>query len=437
MTCNSKNPKFEIDHYHPKRDELQQDINEGKSTSAKLKTIPWWVWVLCVNGFFITATIAFPHLREVARQSIVIRVLERLTLSSEMNVATWWAGVCLLVVGLLSYELGSEEGERKWLLSAVVFVALSFDETGSIHERAMWHIGWTEISILLLLCLLCLLPVIWSLLCLKCTRSSAISLLLGFLLIVSAAPQEYFEVHVGVPSWLAGVRAGIEEGSELMGTFLCLFAVVRERQRRSRLANVLSAIPNPLLMCHIKLVLIGITLGQIPVALWSVNLDDFGRRGDPAVYVPMAVFFTLLLACMWFAHEGTSLEGRTWRRLVPLMLAASLMSFLFLSPHSLKSFHKEAQLCVLWTLLIIIAALAVGAVKASLMRKIPLVVLVSIIILVTIFFDRDLLNYIAASIISLLLAFVVLDTSIPRSGTSRANDCSRGEHHSTEAVRAQ
>ncbi len=379
----------------------------------KIKDSPWWGWVVLINATLIAATIAWPHVRAFPGLAILQIPLGELNLSFEMNLAVWWAGICLLVTGLLCYELYSAGSGFYWLPVAAVFLALSFDEIGSIHERASWHLTRVQIWALLMAGALCLVPAIWSLLRAKATRTSAILILAAFMLMASAIPHEYIEIQIGVPDWLVGLRAGLEEGSELMGTFLCLLAVVRERGRDPLPDNLFSVIPDPLRMRWIRVLLVAATLGQVVVAVLTVATITISYRGNPAIYIPTAIFFILFSACLRYWREGSHPRDNLWYVLAISFLLASAATFHFLSPGAIQWLGNTVQLYVLWTLYLMIAgALAIVTGNGTGLKPMVPLFVIAVTFAATALIGWQLMHYAAAGVAALTMALTVLALDI-------------------------
>jgi hypothetical protein len=72
----------------------------------------------------------------------LVQYLAQFTLAEEKNLATYWEGLCLLLVAILAIErfLQSDKtatyNKQSWLGLAVLATSLSLDELASIHERA-------------------------------------------------------------------------------------------------------------------------------------------------------------------------------------------------------------------------------------------------------------------------------------------------------------
>lgn len=392
----------------------------------KADDTPWWAWIVTVNVVLVLATIAWGYLGNGSTELTAPLVpLGELTLSNEMNVSVWWAGICLLVTGLICYELYSTGRGLYWLPVAPVFVGLSFDEIGSIHERASWYLTRPQVLLLLLAGGLCLVPAIWKLLSVRSTRTSAVLLLTGFLLMASAAVHEYIEVQIGVPQWLVGLRLGVEEGSELFGTLLCLLAVVRERGPATGKTGWLPVIPNPFRMLWIRWLLTAAALGQVVIAVMTVMFVDVSSRGNPAIYTPSAMFFILFSACLWCASSRRDRGGGIWYVLSIASLLSSVATFHLLAPGAIRWLGNTAQLYALWALYLVTAGLLTVATKdrrgLSVLAA-PVVVAVTFVAAAVI--GDQLPYYVASGIVALAIALPLLtyglDPAVTATGERQA-----------------
>lgn len=135
----------------------------------------------------ICAAIMALHVGSVAVRSLVrpgngavADVLALLNAAQERSLASWWTSALLVACCLVAFAAARLAGgssvtgraARAWLVLAVVFALLSFDEVVSLHERgAEWtsavfksgsllaRLGWTiPAAVALLLSLLALVP---------------------------------------------------------------------------------------------------------------------------------------------------------------------------------------------------------------------------------------------------------------------------------------
>ena len=117
-----------------------------------------WLLVI-VLAVMITGTFADVAVHNgVERPKSVLRLLN---LDEEANLPTWLSSSLLLLSSLLLWGISRSAGEygRRWGYLAVVFAALSLDETASIHEllivplreqlhlTGVLHFGWVLVGI--------------------------------------------------------------------------------------------------------------------------------------------------------------------------------------------------------------------------------------------------------------------------------------------------
>lgn len=278
----------------------------------RYRTASWWRWIVGIDSFLLVITFAFYHLSFPGK----ILLLRHFRLTSEMNLAAWWSGVTLFVIGLLCYELyssGRQARKLPWLVLAIVFAGLSFDEIGSVHERVFYgqafgvggwraYIPYAVVGLSL---------VGYSLLALlrdPTTRRTAVFLALGIGTLCSAALHEFVEHRVDWPSYLRGIRAAAEEGSELLGMFLCLWGIVPQRKLRSRATGMGPVVPNPLLMVRGSAVLVGGAVIHVATSVFVATHAEIGGRGDPAVWYPSMLL--LILSCVYFWSTPPIEAGR-------------------------------------------------------------------------------------------------------------------------------
>ena len=205
-----------------------------------LRSFSWQSVIWCINGFFLSMTVIFSYLPG-SSPSIhrgVIKYFAQFTLAEEKNLATYWAGWCLLLVAVLAFErfLSSDNKttykRQSWIGLAILACGLSLDELGSIHERAgflfaSWGLSGSQISYVPLAApaLLILLFTLHGMYHLNNRRCFWLTLC-AFLIFGSVVLQEYLEDTLRWPWWSRGARFGIEEGCELAGVFLLLSVVL-------------------------------------------------------------------------------------------------------------------------------------------------------------------------------------------------------------------
>ncbi|MGI9233666.1 MAG: hypothetical protein ACR2RD_08560 [Woeseiaceae bacterium] len=190
---------------------------------------------------FISIFLCFVTVFNKELNSLIPGVFGAFNLRGESNFASLFSGVFLLVIALHAFDgwaLNQSCEPRvanAWMMLSLVLVALSFDEIGSLHERVP-SIGGLSVWWSLLPFALVLGGMAgYAILCLYRTpelRKKAIVIFFGFVLFASVALQEHLEWTV---DWTASsnlhffkvrLRPVIEEGTELLGMALLLFATL-------------------------------------------------------------------------------------------------------------------------------------------------------------------------------------------------------------------
>ena len=398
-----------------------QYIGAGKTDSqkAKLSAIPWWQWVLGVDLILVLATIAHPHLTPYPGDS-----LNPLNLASEMNFAAWWSGILLLVFGLLAYELYSvrrDETRTAWLILAFAWAGLSLDEIGSLHERVAIFFGWIAFVPIGLIGAALVSYALYTLLKQRSARGSAAVILLGLFIMSSAVLYEYFERLVDWPSWAVGLRVGAEEGTELLGMFLCLSGVVKQRPHQVWPTGLSRMIPNPHRMLHIDALLIGGFFFHLIVSVLTAMYVEIAERGVPAVWYPTALFLVLAFAALWrfwarSKREPAGLESRArefvaWSRFA---LFAAMMSVATLLLYDIQNKSRliellgalsnfQAQLIVL---LVLFTVFALYLFRRLQRKQTLLLSLLFLVILSGFWLDGRLMQYATIGLFALIIAMV-------------------------------
>jgi hypothetical protein len=256
-----------------------------------LFSTPWWVWVISIDIFLIMITVAYPHLPSFYGKYIF---LGPFNLATENNIAAWWAGIGFLILSFLAFERFStrKSGTRiAWLSLSLLLFALFCDEIGSFHER----IGsWSRLLPFGLAAVTLLMYSLVVLFRRAETRKTSIFIFAGFFLFGTVAFQEYLEHLLEWPSWTLGLRTGIEEGTELAGTFLIFWGMLLQRRQKPS-NSLLIAMPNLNRLRNIRTIMFCGLLIHIGASIAFVQYIEFdiGRRGNPLVLYPVAVYLLL------------------------------------------------------------------------------------------------------------------------------------------------
>lgn len=269
---------------------------------------PWWKPVIAIDIFLVFMTVIQKYIPSLSK----IPGVNYFSLASENNLGVWWSSICLLTFALLSYELFCTEKDKTrtaWLALSILFVGLSWDEIGSLHERVG---GWSDLLPYALVCVALCIYSLTKLLATKSSRQSAYLILGAFLLFFSVALQEYLEHAFIWPFWLSGIRVGVEEGTELFALVLCLAALVRQRQKRLKSNSLLAIIPNPFLMKHLIVILFSGMVLHLGASLYALELSDLGQRGNPAICYPTSLFYLLFATCLWKVQNREQSNPTIW-----------------------------------------------------------------------------------------------------------------------------
>lgn len=217
-----------------------------------------------------------------------------LNLGDENTIAAWWSGMLLLVSSLHAYD-GSRrtapdqpEVAGAWRIIAALLLFLSFDEVGSVHERTgqltidLGYSEWIPLGVLAVLLGGLAVVALWRLWNAPAERMAAVGIFLGFALLASIVPQEYFEHRV---EWSGNVaqaaRLVIEEGTELLGILVILGITTGNTpglSARARTADVpFSAIRRPgkwaTWLAVPFCLLVAVVTAHLPIQRWGHPSD--------------------------------------------------------------------------------------------------------------------------------------------------------------------
>jgi len=280
--------------------------------------VSWWHVVLAIDFFLILVTVTGSYWGYFPAKKFIFAPFN---LATEMNFAVWWSGITLACVGLLAYELytlADQKTKYGWLVLSILLVGLSLDEVGSLHER----VGeWLKILPYGVVCSLMFIYSVYILTRNPYTKKSGLLIISAFALYGGVAGQEYVEHLVNWPEWAKGIRTGVEEGTELLATFLLLCSVVPHRNLQRN--SLRAIIPRPQLMPYLQqLLLIGLFLSFVSTFVFPGLLDYRGTRGQPLVGYPMLLFFVLFCKCFWMSLETTKQQWY-WTSLALVFISCS------------------------------------------------------------------------------------------------------------------
>lgn len=272
-----------------------------------------WLWGLIVVSIVVlAATVVF--------QELDIAQLSHLTLTQENNVGAWWSGILLLIGAIHAfdgYRLWKYERSRVargWAALALALLILSLDEIGSLHERVeLWLPGGAWLNVLPFASVVVGLfaYAVASLWPGRDYRRAAVLIVLAFLCFGATAFQDYLEHN---ETWMnmvsRGVRAGLEEGSELAGMLLLIRAALPNtggifRRNMASRAPVLDA------PFSWRRYLVPGALALSPVLAYASAGWLLDHRGHPAAWLASALYFLAAVAALRpFARTGT--KGSLW-----------------------------------------------------------------------------------------------------------------------------
>jgi hypothetical protein len=151
-------------------------------------------------------------------------------------------------------------------------------------------------------------------------------LFVGFSCFGSVVAQEFFEHNVNWPQWALGLRVGVEEGSELLGILLCLFAASRLLNYDS---SIVLEIPPYLKESKPFAFAIGVAIvvAGVYAAFRAPTLEGYPVRGNPALWFAMAGFF--LLGYEQLRGNGLLVGIRRNFPILMLAIVASLAQTMF------------------------------------------------------------------------------------------------------------
>ena len=194
-----------------------------------------WFWGAVAISALLVLALPF-HFYFPDKAQFLIR---KLLLTWENNLGAWWSGILLFMLAVHAFDLGRATLDKHlalaWKLLAGVFLFLSADEMGSMHERISLvssDLGWgrwtllVPVALVLAGCLSYTLVTFW--------RAGdnytgiVVGLVVGFGFFATVVLQEHVEHLIewrGNP--LAWMRDVAEEGAELAGMLVLLFTVLR------------------------------------------------------------------------------------------------------------------------------------------------------------------------------------------------------------------
>ena len=263
----------------------------------------------------------------------LVRHIDKLNLTSENTVGTWFSGILLLLValhafdGYMSLRKRHSRGAMGWALLSVVLLLLSADEIGSIHERISGSGIVPRVPVLVAFGII-LSPLLgyglmrlWSE---KDQRRSALVVAAAFALLSTVAFQEFIEHRI---EWggLAGLRGAVEEGTELLAMLILLKVAMSNTQGRfARRPMLTFPTLEAVVLARPYILFVGLMMAPI-LAYLTANLSD-QQRGHPADWLTMTIFMLAALTASRSFYKHGEKIGPTALALTGVCLLGSLIS---------------------------------------------------------------------------------------------------------------
>ena len=267
----------------------------------RIRGLNWWWWVPVIHLLLLTMIYLYVEFSEFHRAPW----LRHLNLIRENNIAVWWSGFCLMTAGLLFYRMGSLDsngiGDRvMWLFLAAVVLALSVDETGSLHERVSALGGWWALLPFALVGGAAFLFAVGRCLLLPNYRLSGVLILVSLAMFVAVAGMEHLgDIDLFRDSFVIQNRHVIEEGMELLSeTLLLLSGVLALGHATSSRLREVSIIVDPFVLYRVReFVFVCFVLHLCITVFWMPYLWD-PSRGNPAYWFPMLAYTLSAFYCV-------------------------------------------------------------------------------------------------------------------------------------------
>jgi hypothetical protein len=318
----------------------------------------WWQWLAAVNLFFISVTVGFVLIPD---SSLKWQINSHLTLLNENSVGVWWAGVSLALPALLAWEQsGTQSGTRRrsWQILALILALLSLDEIGSLHERVGGLAGWLGLLPFALLFVGLLIAALVPLYGQPESRKLVYLVLTAFGLFALVALQEYLEHLLPWPLWLRSIRGGVEEGTELLASFLICYGMVYLRIRDEMPRNLLAIVPAPARLPHLSGVIVVSLVIHVVMSVGAVNFSDLAIRGNPSVWFPIMLYLLIGASALWRAYPALQREAFQWQWLVVAVgLVSASVGAMYFARVTLMQGFSFLSLALLGILLVLAGGL--------------------------------------------------------------------------------
>lgn len=306
----------------------------------------WWLAIVVVTVFVLTATY-------VAADSPSALILRTFSLSGENSFGSWWSSLLLFLAALHALDgYLHNRGVRQfkaigWLMLGLCCLGLSLDEGGSLHERVgilsaeMGYEWWVLIIPFALVFMVMVSVAITSFLKEGAYLRSALVLLV-FALFALVAVQEEFEHKLQWSDSMLGMRALIEEGTEMIAILLMVWLCSKNSGGIFRGdGNIAVGMANEFFRPLTGLFLVLL----LPVAYWNAVLPD-QDRGHPADWFAAVLFFTAAIALLRAAFEGKPQSLRFYVAAL-VMIAGSCLTFVarveYAIDHSTFTLNQQGE----------------------------------------------------------------------------------------------
>lgn len=281
-------------------------------------TSKWWKPILLLNLFFVFITALYPYLPEFSQKW---RLVTPFSLHAENNIAVWWSGMLLLLAAILAFEK-SKSSTNSWVIISGILACLSLDEIGSIHERVGILKGWSGVLPFAFILSGFALYALFDIARHNKDRISAIFIIIGFALFASVALQEFIEHKYTWEAWIKGLRVGVEEGTELLGIFFILLAVLKKNRPDINKSYEL-ILPDKTTHSSLNIIfLMALAIHIIGCFVMIYYLNPF-HRGNPMNWYPVCLLFYSFLACLRNGIES-KLHNKVWFTISILCLFSSI-----------------------------------------------------------------------------------------------------------------
>jgi len=284
----------------------------------------------------------------------------------ENNIGAWWCGALLFLAAVHAMDGFRRYRDRgvarlafAWLVMACVMIALSLDETGSLHERVAGYGGWWGLLPFGIVLIASVTWASWQMWTDPAERQSIKLVALAFACFAATALNEFIEHAFEWPASLRPWRTGFEEGIEIVG-MLILVAAAMHNSGGAFMGTRSGERERPCLWLAHSMpawVLLAILAVSPFFAVLSAGLHDMWR-GRPADWLASMMFLLAALAAWRPVLCLKEPERYPGRIAVGLLLLAASASCVALYPQwyvKLGVLEFNVRLSALFVLLLSIA----------------------------------------------------------------------------------